>query len=127
MSDQLRLLRSLGHWVGDIHQPLHISFDDNRGNPVAIAGACKFNLRAVWDNCIIEIKIGLDYADIAAKLRAETTDEERARWVPLIIDTAAGLIRPGSCPITPSRLLGPGSRTAGIYFLGMHYLMHCIL
>ena len=25
VSDQLRLLKSLGHWVGDVHQPLHVS------------------------------------------------------------------------------------------------------
>lgn len=25
MQDQLMLLKSLGHWVGDIHQPLHVS------------------------------------------------------------------------------------------------------
>jgi hypothetical protein len=90
VSDQLRLFKSLGHWVGDIHQPLHVSFDDDRGgNLVAIAGPCTSSLHAVWDNCIIEQKIGRDYADIAARLRAEITDEDRARWVPSIIDIAA--------------------------------------
>lgn len=49
----------------------------------------KFNLHSVWDNCIIEKKIGLDYAGIASKLCAEITDEDRSRWVPLIIGTAA--------------------------------------
>ena len=69
---------------------MHVSFDDDRGgNLVAIAGACGRNLHAVWDTCIIERKIGLDHADIAAKLRAEITDEDRTSWLPLIIDTAA--------------------------------------
>ncbi len=90
VNDQLRLLKSLGHWVGDVHQPLHVSFDDDRGgNFVAITGPCRANLHAVWDNCIIEKKIGLDYADIAEKLRAEITEEDRARWIPAIVDTAA--------------------------------------
>ena len=91
VNDQLRLLKSLGHWVGDVHQPLHVSFDDDRGgNLVAIEGACtKANLHAVWDRCIIEKKIGLDYADIAAKLRAEITDDDRGRWIPPTIDVAA--------------------------------------
>ena len=90
VNDQLRLLKSLGHWVGDIHQPLHVSFDDDRGgNLVAIAGPCKANLHAVWDTCIIEKKIGLDYMDIAAKLRAEITEKDRADWVPPMVDTAA--------------------------------------
>jgi len=61
VSDQLRLLKSLDHWVGDIHQPLHVSFDDDRGgNLIAIEGVCRFNLHAVWDACIIEKKIGLE-------------------------------------------------------------------
>ena len=49
VSDQLRLLKSLGHWVGDVHQPLHVSFDDDRGgNLVAIAGPrTKANLHSV--------------------------------------------------------------------------------
>ena len=92
VSDQLRLLKSLGHWVGDIHQPLHVSFDDDRGgNLVAIDGPCKkANLHAVWEKCIIEEKIGLDYVDIAEKLRAEITDEDRARWrTPSVIDVTA--------------------------------------
>jgi hypothetical protein len=53
-------------------------------------GPCtKANLHAVWDRCIIEKKIGLDYAVIAAKLRAEITDEDRAGWVPPTMDVAA--------------------------------------
>jgi len=52
------LLNDTRHWVGDVHQPLRVSFDDDRGgNLVAIAGPCKFNLHSVWDNCIIEKKI----------------------------------------------------------------------
>src|SRR5208282_2350606 len=90
VSDQLRLLKSLGHWVGDVHQPLHVSFDDERGgNLIAIEGPCRFNLHAVWDACIIEKKIGLDYTAIAAKLRAEITDGDRKRWIPSTLDTAA--------------------------------------
>src|SRR5271168_2644961 len=29
--DKLIALKFLGHWVGDIHQPLHVSFEDDRG------------------------------------------------------------------------------------------------
>jgi len=28
--ERLRLLKSLGHWVADIHQPLHVSFEDEQ-------------------------------------------------------------------------------------------------
>lgn len=30
-SEQLEALKFLGHWVGDVHQPLHVSFKDDKG------------------------------------------------------------------------------------------------
>lgn len=46
----------LGHWLGDIHQPLHISFaDDLGGNNVKfshLATKCN-NLHWYWDECIL--------------------------------------------------------------------------
>lgn len=54
-SEQLRLLKSLGHWVGDVHQPMHVSFEDDRGaNSVNVGEPCGGNLHAVWDSCVIE-------------------------------------------------------------------------
>jgi S1/P1 Nuclease len=56
-------LMAVGHWVGDIHQPLHISFkDDIGGNDINVStsGRCGTstyrpgNLHAVWDNCLLE-------------------------------------------------------------------------
>ena len=82
VSGQLRLLKSLGHWVGDVHQPLHVSFDDDRGgNLVAVTGQCRFNLHSVWDNRIIEKKIGLDYATRPPSSAPRSqTKTERARY-----------------------------------------------
>ena len=38
------------HWVGDIHQPLHVSFEDDRGgNNIQVNGQCSGNLHATWD------------------------------------------------------------------------------
>lgn len=51
---KLQALMFLGHWLGDIHQPLHISFsDDKGGNTVKIknGGRCK-NLHWYWDECL---------------------------------------------------------------------------
>ena len=43
--DRLLALKSLGHWVGDIHQPLHVSFEDDRGgNKIRVSGQCSGNL-----------------------------------------------------------------------------------
>ena len=54
-----RALMAVGHWVGDIHQPLHISFADDRGgNYIRATGACgnaqNNNLHSVWDNCLVD-------------------------------------------------------------------------
>jgi len=38
---KLASLKFLGHWVGDIHQPLHVSFADDRGgNFIRESGPC---------------------------------------------------------------------------------------
>lgn len=61
--DRVFALMAIGHWIGDIHQPLHVSFADDRGGNaihVTVAGRCGTsryrpdNLHAVWDNCLLE-------------------------------------------------------------------------
>lgn len=57
-------LMALGHWVGDIHQPLHISFADDKGGngiDINLVGRCGTsteggvkNLHAVWDKCLLD-------------------------------------------------------------------------
>ena len=65
--DRVFALMALGHWVGDIHQPLHVSFADDRGgNSIDVDMKAKCgtshggkpkNLHAVWDNCLLEAKL----------------------------------------------------------------------
>ena len=53
---QAQALLFLGHWLGDIHQPLHISFaDDLGGNKIKFSHLetkCS-NLHWYWDQCIL--------------------------------------------------------------------------
>jgi len=53
---QAQALFFLGHWLGDIHQPLHISFaSDQGGNNTKLshlATKCS-NLHWYWDECIL--------------------------------------------------------------------------
>ncbi|WP_448549602.1 S1/P1 nuclease [Thalassotalea fusca] len=53
---QLEALMFLGHWVGDIHQPLHVSFkSDFGGNKTRIQSnfaKCN-NLHWYWDQCLL--------------------------------------------------------------------------
>jgi S1/P1 Nuclease len=54
--EQLEALKYLGHWVGDIHQPLHMSFEDDRGGKRGrrIRRSLQRDLHAAWDSCLIE-------------------------------------------------------------------------
>src|SRR5262244_1828852 len=66
--DQAKLasLNFLGHWVGDIHQPLHVCFADDRGgNLIRESGPCVNSLHTVWDTCMIEKKLGTGPQTIA--------------------------------------------------------------
>jgi hypothetical protein len=74
-------LKFLGHWVGDVHQPLHVSFkDDKGGNDILEEGPCTDNLHAVWDTCIIQRKLGTNIRRIARELRASVTTDQRTQW-----------------------------------------------
>lgn len=79
---KLLSLKLLGHWVGDMHQPLHVSYQDDRGgNFIAKKDDQGHgNIHSVWDFDIIEQRIGSDYAQIAAKLGGEITSRQRASW-----------------------------------------------
>jgi hypothetical protein len=78
---KLDAIRFLGHWVGDIHQPLHVSFEDDRGgNSVKVTGVCSANLHGTWDNCLVSKAVGDNVVAAADTLAAEITAEERAAW-----------------------------------------------
>src|SRR4051812_35280368 len=84
-AEKLRALKFLGHWVGDVHQPLHVSFADDRGgNLVDTEGSCgsgeRANLHAAWDTCLLERTLGRDVRSIATKLLAEITEEQKEQW-----------------------------------------------
>ena len=70
-------LEFLGHWVGDIHQPLHVSFEEDRGgNDIKVSGCAK-NLHAVWDKCLVEYAVGLNVPKAVAALMQSITPECR--------------------------------------------------
>lgn len=80
-AERLTALKSVGHWVGDIHQPLHVSFaDDLGGNKIFTSGECK-NLHAAWDSCLVLYSIGPDTLDAVDELVQAITPEKKAQWV----------------------------------------------
>ncbi len=80
-TNRLMALKFLGHWVGDVHQPLHVSFRDDRGgNSIKETGPCSGNLHSVWDGCILIRKLGRDIGSIATDLRGAVTPADRNQW-----------------------------------------------
>lgn len=78
----------LGHWLGDIHQPLHSSYrDDQGGNEVNSSGLCTNNLHSTWDTCILQsraLAAGRSIEDVralAAGWSGQVTDVQRAEWL----------------------------------------------
>jgi S1/P1 Nuclease len=91
--EKLEALKFLGHWVGDVHQPLHVSFEDDRGgNSVGTRATSCDTLHAVWDRCIVEERLGMHPIALAGELHADITDEQRAAW--LASDAVPGLMNP---------------------------------
>lgn len=106
--DKTEALRFLGHWLGDIHQPLHVSYvDDRGGNEIAVFGlsGCSepdrrdidgdgdteeqvTRLHTVWDTCIVhdsmaERGFGTGLDDRGAysdALYAGISGADRKRW-----------------------------------------------
>jgi hypothetical protein len=84
-ADRAEALLFLGHWVGDIHQPLHVSYADDRGGneiqPVGGGFYASSSLHGVWDSGIVSKAVGSDgwraYAD---RLARAITPPETAAW-----------------------------------------------
>jgi len=79
-------LMFLGHWVGDVHQPLHVSYADDRGgNLVEIKSGGFYapigDLHAVWDSGIIGKTLGnRDWWTYAGELRSGITPQLQQQW-----------------------------------------------
>jgi nuclease S1 len=74
-------LKFLGHWVGDVHQPLHVSFEDDRGgNQINVVGDCRGNLHGVWDGCLVLEAVGDNVQQAAAMLLTAVTPEQIQAW-----------------------------------------------
>jgi hypothetical protein len=86
--DRAAALVYLGHWLGDVHQPLHSSFADDRGgNEVNVRGLCTSSLHSTWDTCILQNRhLGsgpsIDRVRLlAAEWSLQVGDSERAEWL----------------------------------------------
>jgi nuclease S1 len=74
-------LRFIAHLVGDIHQPLHAGFAEDRGgNSVEVRfNGRKENLHSLWDTALVELEPGTP-AQIVARIQAVVTSEDLQQW-----------------------------------------------
>jgi hypothetical protein len=74
-------LRFIAHLVGDIHQPLHAGFAEDRGgNRVDVRfNGSKENLHSLWDTALVKLEEGTP-AEIAGRIQATVTDHDRQQW-----------------------------------------------
>jgi hypothetical protein len=80
-AQKLESLKFLGHWVGDIHQPLHVSFEDDRGgNSIPVSGLCGSNLHSAWDTCLVLRAVGEDVNESATELMKTITPGRIESW-----------------------------------------------
>ena len=80
-SEQLDAMKFLSHFVGDIHQPMHAGYGDDRGGndmKVSVFGN-ESNLHAAWDYGLIEHS-GMGWLDYASHLYFDISEEDRERW-----------------------------------------------
>jgi hypothetical protein len=96
-NEHAQALLLLGHWLGDIHQPLHISFKDDKGGNSVLVTKDSFyerfppkqgeqerpvNLHSVWDGRIIGKMRGTTTVDqLAQDLQSAITDAQREQWL----------------------------------------------
>ena len=89
-------LRFLGHFVGDLHQPLHVGFaEDVGGNSIDVrwqtgSGTLDRSLHTVWDSEILR-RAGLtNQMEDGPALNGEITTAELAQWQTFDITAWAG-------------------------------------
>lgn len=83
--ERLEALRLVLHLVGDLHQPLHVSYAvDLGGNRLSVTSFGKrSNLHRVWDTDLIQRRLKDTkggWATMSADLRQAITPEQRAAW-----------------------------------------------
>jgi hypothetical protein len=74
-------LKFLIHFVGDAHQPMHVSRAENKGGnsiPVTFFNS-KTNLHSVWDGKLIQHDEG-NFSKLAKKIDQNVTDAQIAKW-----------------------------------------------
>jgi hypothetical protein len=76
-------LKFLVHFVGDIHQPLHVSYADDRGGnkvPLRWFGEPDWNLHSVWDDGVVKRCLGKGRTTVIRRMRQRLSKEQFTLW-----------------------------------------------
>ncbi|MBT3711091.1 MAG: hypothetical protein HOG19_16735 [Gammaproteobacteria bacterium] len=109
-------LRFLAHFVGDLHQPLHVgNGEDWGGNKIKVNWyGKKANLHGIWDYEILK-KAGITYPDSLEYLQ-EIKPEDSASDVLAWIRTSFRLARDNAYKDTEGNLIASGDTLGDAYF-----------
>lgn len=79
--ERLDALRFLSHMIGDIHQPLHAGYADDRGgnDEQVILFGNETNLHSAWDWGLID-HTGRPWLDYASELYFDISNSDRSDW-----------------------------------------------
>lgn len=81
-SERQLALKFVLHFVGDIHQPLHASDNQDRGGncvQLALGGPRTTNLHSYWDTAVVQA-LGSDPSALAQSLIGKITPTTKAEW-----------------------------------------------
>ena len=81
IEDQQFYLALLVHLIGDMHMPLHVGREEDRGgNDIKLSWFSKpTNLHRLWDSDLIE-SVNLSYTELAAELNSQLSSSQRAQY-----------------------------------------------
>lgn len=86
-TERLEALKFVGHFIGDLHQPLHAGRPEDRGgNGVDVefpdaegTGFIDYNLHQIWDRRMLE-RIGITWPESVAGLMDNLNPADAAEW-----------------------------------------------
>ena len=85
--EKLKALMFLGHWLGDIHQPLHISYASDLGGnktPINISEIKCNNLHWYWDDCLLHYQ-NPSYQQLLIELKQIWLSTPSQEWQPALV------------------------------------------
>jgi hypothetical protein len=82
LAERILALKYVLHFMGDLHQPLHVADNHDRGGNcvhIALGGQRTVNLHSYWDTVVVS-ELGSDARDILGKLEGGISPNLAAVW-----------------------------------------------